>query len=159
FGRAQSFFDFFSQAAVGYLGFVPVADTGDGGWDLMGYTAQFGNGFSASISAEQRRTTQIIGQGINCGNGIVVVNGVAVACQGGFTGGGFFDAGLAANPNAGSINGGPGAAATNTGFGYGGWQAPDIVGNLRVDQAWGSATIAAAAHEVNAAYYLGNQNN
>ncbi len=37
--------------------------------------------------------------------------------------------------------------------GYGGFQAPDIVGNLRVDQAWGSAQVMAAAHQVNATYY------
>ena len=63
FGRAQSFFDFFSQAALGYLGFTPNSDTGDGGKEVFAYTAQFGNGFSGSISAESRRTTQIIGQG------------------------------------------------------------------------------------------------
>ena len=49
---AQSFFDFFSQAAVGYLGFTPELDTGDGGMEVLGYTAQFGNGFSATLSAE-----------------------------------------------------------------------------------------------------------
>jgi hypothetical protein len=139
FGRAQSFFDFFSQAAVGYLGFTPNSDTGDGGWDVVGYTAQFGNGFSATISAEDRRTTQIIGQGLNAGAAAVIGNGFL---------------GLSAAPNVGLINGGPGAGAVNTGLGYGGWQAPDVVGNLRVDQAWGSAQIGAAAHEVNAQYFV-----
>jgi hypothetical protein len=52
FGRAQSFFDFYSQAAVGYLGFAPNSDTGDGGWEVLGYTAQLGNGFSGSLSLE-----------------------------------------------------------------------------------------------------------
>jgi hypothetical protein len=160
FGRAQSFFDFFSQAAVGYLGFVPVADTGDGGWDVLGYTAQFGNGFSATLSAEARRTMQIIGQGISCGAGITTVPGVGTfPCFGGFTGTGFLDAGVSAGPNVGSINGGPAAANVNTGPGYGGWQVPDIVANLRVDQAWGSAAIAGALHEVNAAYYVNTPNN
>ena len=140
FGRAQSFFDFFSQAAVGYLGFTPNSDTGDGGWDVVGYTLQFGNGFSASISAEDRRTTQIIGGGITPGNPSLLVNGVFVP-------------GLSIAPNVGLINGGPGAAAINTGLGYGGWQAPDVVGNLRVDQAWGSAQIGGAAHLVNGQYY------
>jgi hypothetical protein len=37
----------------------------------------------------------------------------------------------------------------------GGNQAPDIVGNLRIDQAWGSAQIAAAAHQNRASYYAG----
>jgi porin-like protein len=138
FGRAQSFFDFFSQAAVGYLGFTPNSDTGDGGWDLVGYTAQFGNGFSASLSAEDRRTTQIIGQGINHGDAVTIA----------------VPTGVSAAPNVGLINGGPAAAAINTGLGYGGWQSPDIVANLRVDQAWGSAAIAGALHQVNSQYYL-----
>jgi hypothetical protein len=39
------------------------------------------------------------------------------------------------------------------GAGYGNWQAPDVVGTLRIDQAWGSAQVMAAGHEVNPAYY------
>ena len=42
---------------------------------------------------------------------------------------------------------------STTGAGYGGMQSPDIVGNIRLDQTWGSAQIMAAAHEVNASYY------
>jgi Porin subfamily len=110
FGRAQSFFDFYSQAAVGYLGFAPNSDTGDGGWEVLAYTAQFGNGFSGSLSLEARRTTQIVGQGT------------------------FSTPGSA---DSGSING---ASQFGTALGYGGWKAPDIVANLRVDQAWGSAS-------------------
>ncbi|MFZ0025264.1 MAG: hypothetical protein WAK72_03565, partial [Pseudolabrys sp.] len=105
------------------------------------YTLQLGNGFSASLSAEDRRTTQIIGQGITSGTAGTVVNGI-------------FFPGVSLAPNVGLINGGPGAAQINTGLGYGGWQAPDIVGNLRVDQAWGSAQIGGAAHLVNAQYYI-----
>ena len=60
FGRAQSFFDFYSNPATSYWGAVPGSDTGDGGWFVMGYTAQFGNGFSATIAAEAPRKTQII---------------------------------------------------------------------------------------------------
>jgi hypothetical protein len=47
------------------------------------------------------------------------------------------------------------AAPGSAGFpgAYGGFQAPDIVGNLRVDQAWGSAQIMGALHQVNANYY------
>jgi Porin subfamily len=127
FGRAQSFFDFYSQAAVGYIGFMPNSDTGDGGKEVMGYTAQFGNGFSASLAAEVRRNTQIIN-----------MNSVGVQAIAGTVSGGSFST----------------AGSTVTSFGaYGGWQAPDIVGNLRVDQAWGSAQIGAAAHMVNGTYY------
>ena len=56
FGQAQSFFDFYSVPATSYWGTFPASDTGDPGWKVLGYTAQFGNGFSATIAAEMRRT-------------------------------------------------------------------------------------------------------
>src|SRR4029078_7216241 len=85
FGRAQSFFDFYSQAALGYLGFTPNSDTGDGGKEVFAYTAQFGNGFSASISAESPRNTQFINIGAPNLDGFVGTTtnlnaGVAAAC-------------------------------------------------------------------------------
>ena len=61
FGLAQSFFDFYSGAATAYFGNFPQSDTGDGGWFVAAYTAQFGNGFSATLAAEMRRTSQIVG--------------------------------------------------------------------------------------------------
>ena len=59
-GRSMSFFDFYSIGAnqYGYVG--ASSDTGDGGWLVFAYTAQFGNGFSASLSAEEQRRTQIL---------------------------------------------------------------------------------------------------
>ena len=119
FGRAQSFFDFYSNPATSYWGAFPGSDTGDGGWLVMGYTAQFGNGFSATIAAEAPRKTQLVGTFAGSG--------------GSFTG---------------AFGGTNGAGA------YGGFQAPDVVGNIRVDQAWGSAQIMAAYHDVNPTYYL-----
>ena len=78
---------------------------------VLGYTAQFGNGLSATLAAEMRRMTQIVNQ----------------AAQS--------------------------ASRTRRPFTarrlYGGFQAPDIVANLRVDQAWGSAQIMGALHQVN----------
>ena len=44
-----------------------------------------------------------------------------------------------------------GANGTGTNA-YGGTHAPDIVGNIRVDQAWGLFQVSAAAHLVNASY-------
>src|ERR1700716_4370186 len=41
-----------------------------------------------------------------------------------------------------------------TGNAYGGVHAPDIVGNIRVDQAWGLFQISAAAHEVGGSYNI-----
>jgi hypothetical protein len=43
-------------------------------------------------------------------------------------------------------------AAGVTGHAYAGVHAPDIVGNIRVDQAWGLFQISAAAHEVSGSY-------
>ena len=116
FGRAQSFFDFYSNPATSYWGSFPGSDTGDGGWFVMGYTAQFGNGLSGSIAAEAPRKTQIdnLGNPVHC----------RVRCWRNRFG-----------------------AGTN-GTGYGGFQAPDVVANLRVDQAWGSAQIMGAIHDV-----------
>jgi hypothetical protein len=132
FGLAQSFFDFYSVPAISFNGDYPASDTGDPGWEVFAYTAQFGNGLSATISAEQRRAEQIVNTSY---------------------------VGLAAGGAGGSIMPGSFAATGSTvsGLGaYGGFNAPDIVGNLRVDQAWGSAQIMGALHEVNATYYGGS---
>ncbi len=83
-------------------------------WFVMAYTAQFGNGFSATIAAEAPRRTQIIEH----------------------TGG---------SARRRSVHSRVRTAASGADAGYGGFQAPDIVANLRVDQAWGSAQIMGAA--------------
>jgi len=124
-GLTQSFYDFYSAPAPMYrAGFFPIEDTGDGGWWVWAYTAQLGNGWSATVSAEQRRAMQII-------------SSAAVG-----------------SVNLGSLAAGNFAqAGTGTTSGYAGEQAPDIVGNIRLDQAWGGAQLMAAAHEVNPLYY------
>jgi hypothetical protein len=140
-GITQSFFDFYSGAATGYRAYLPNEDTGDSGWWVWAYTAQLGNGLSASISAEQRRTSQII----NVTSGTLIgltVGGTA------FTTGIATLFGAAAPSTNGTLTG-----IVNPTNGYGGVQSPDIVGNIRIDQTWGSAQIMAAAHEVNAEYY------
>jgi hypothetical protein len=128
FGVSQSFYDFYSFPATGYIPDF-YSDTGDPGWKVFAYTAQFGNGFSATVSAEMRRSTQIVDVG---------------------SGGTLASAATTGATAVSSITGG-GSMATLPG--YGGFQMPDIVGNLRVDQAWGSAQVMGAVHEVNAAYY------
>jgi hypothetical protein len=131
-GITQSFYDFFSPAAINYRAYFPTSDTGDAGWWVWAYTAQLGGGFSASISAEQRRMSQIIG----VFDGPPAGGAAPVFVNGGTLG------------NASLIPG-----TTTIGLGYGGLQAPDIVGNIRLDQTWGSAQIMGVAHEVNATYY------
>jgi hypothetical protein len=81
------------------------------------YTAQFGNGVSATIGLDDP----------------VVWDRTAV-----------YNLALPLN------------ATLNTSNAYAGVHAPEVVGNVRVDQAWGLFQISAAAHEVNASYNLLN---
>jgi hypothetical protein len=133
-GLTQSFFDFYSAPSVMLrAAMFTVEDTGDTGWWVWAYTSQLGNGLTATISAEQRRITQVIEQ----------TGAVAVA-----PGGPGIPAGAAgSNLGQGSL------FATTNGAGYGGWQAPDVVANLRLEQNWGSAQLMDAIHELNPLYY------
>jgi len=138
-GITQSFYDFYSSPAVSFRGYTYASDTGDPGWWVWGYTAQLGNGLTATLAAEQRRSTQIcdiVGTG---GPIPISFNGGATACQ--------FNADIL--PAAGSGS----ATASTAPLGYGGNIAPDVVANIRIDQTWGSAQIMGAAHNVNAPYY------
>jgi hypothetical protein len=130
FGISQSFFDFYSVPATALWGAYPASDTGDPGWLVAGYTAQFGNGVSATIAAEERRMTQNY-------NAQIAIAGPGV---GSTTPGAFPTTSVGATANAGA---------------YGGFNMPDIVANLRVDQSWGGAQIMGALHEVNSGYYSG----
>jgi Porin subfamily len=79
------------------------------------YTAQFGNGVSASVGLDDP----------------TVFNRTSL------------------------YNLSPALAITGTGTGtnaYGGWVAPDLVGNIRIDQAWGLFQLSGAVHTVNATY-------
>jgi porin-like protein len=121
-GTAQSFYDFYSSPASSYFG-PPASDTGDGGWKVFAYTAQYGNGFSATFSFEEPRNfgTAFPQSGVlntNLGNLVLGVNTSD-------------------------------ADRAKTRF-------PDIVQNWRVDQAWGSAQIMVAAHDVSGGYYAAN---
>jgi len=132
-GLSQSFYDFYAVPAMQFRGYTPASDTGDPGWVTAAYTAQLGGGFSATIAAEERRTEQVIDA-----SGLAGVNNGVIAP------GSFTTAGTAISGGAGLL---PGNGA------YGGFQAPDIVGNLRIDQAWGGAQIMGALHELNGTYY------
>ena len=61
FGVAQSFYDLYPTPALSYFGGMinPSSDTGDGGQTVTAYTAQFGNGMSATLSMEAPRTTTV----------------------------------------------------------------------------------------------------
>ena len=124
-GRSQSFFDLFTYGgAYSYHNVRVSGDTGASGQNLWAYTAQFGNGFSGTLSLEDPATRK--------GFGTVDVTGASFF---NFNGG-------AVNDNAFTIN--------NANFGF---RVPDVVANLRVDQAWGFAGISAALHDASGAYY------
>ena len=126
-GKTQSFFDLFTYGgAYSYHNVRTSGDTGAAGVTVWAYTAQFGNGFSGTLSAESlsghNRTPVIDNTTLNFFN----VNGVIVG-----------DSAFHAQ-----------VAAQN------GFRVPDIIANLRVDQAWGFAGISGALHEVGGAYWL-----
>ena len=149
-GLTQSFYDFYSAPAVAYrAAFMPSEYTADGGQWVAAYTAQLGNGLSATVSAENRRDTQIIGI-----NGPEIVGPTSVSVIGSSSGAVGTILATSALLGAGAIiNGATFGAANNAQLGYGGYQMPDIVGNLRVDQTWGSAQVMGALHYLNPLYY------
>ena len=126
FGQATSFYDFFSGPAISYWGgrYNPSEDTGDAGNFVAAYTAQFGNGLSATLSLEDpiaNRRGAIFEAASTTGAGAFATVSLA-----------------------------PGAAPGNN---YVGLRWPDVVGNIRLDQAWGSAQIMGAVHDTSATYY------
>ena len=95
----------------------------DTGVNNIQYTAQFGNGVSASIGLDDPVVwdrTSVYNLGAT-GAAITAVNGTGTS-----------------------------------GNAYAGAHAPEIVGNIRVDQAWGLFQISAAAHEVSGSYNILN---
>ena len=140
-GRSQSFFDLFTYGgAYSYHNVRVSGDTGASGQNLWAYTAQFGNGFSGSLSLEDP---------INHRSNAGVID---------VTSAGFFGFnGVVVSDNAFQNQTG-GVAGTTAIFGF---KVPDIVANLRVDQAWGFAGISAALHNSSGAYYntINNVNN
>jgi len=123
-GHAVSYYDFMNGADYGYVASVWAPSTGVNGTDLIAYTWQIGNGFSASIDLED-------GPG---GRGKTIFN--------------------ASNPNFLGVVGTPAGlgpfTVTNDALRS---DMPDIAANLRVDQAWGSAQIMGALANRSAGYY------
>jgi len=125
-GRSQSFFDLVTYGgAYSYHNVRVSGDTGASGQNLWAYTAQFGNGFSGTVSMEDPATRKLF-----------TLDTTAPL---------FFNQGAIVGDNAFNNQPGPGAL-----FGF---RVPDLIANLRVDQAWGFAGISVALHDVSGAYY------
>lgn len=123
FGKAVSQF---STPWTGYPGnntsFLLGGQDNVTGINQIAYTAQFGNGVSASISLEEN-------------------SGFTGSAFNSYTRAPLWDLGAGGLTLAGGTNN------------WGGTNAPDIVGQLRVDQAWGLFQLSVAAHQLRA----GNQ--
>jgi Porin subfamily len=132
-GHAVSYYDFMNGADYGYLPSVWSTGTGVNGTDLIAYTWQIGNGFSLSIDIEDSGNGQ---------NSPLLGNG-----QPG-TGRGKFVVNSSIPSSFGSV--GTGTSMTNDSLRE---MMPDLAGNVRVDQAWGSAQIMTALHNTSGGYY------
>jgi hypothetical protein len=120
-GTAQSFYDFYQSAESSFFG-RPASNTGRPRWKVFAYTAEYGNGFSATFSFEEPRSF-----------GAGPIAGVI-------------------DTNLGNLVLGFNTSDTDRAK----HRFPDIVQNWRVDQAWGSAQLMVAAHDVSGGYYAAN---
>ncbi|TCO12111.1 porin-like protein, partial [Camelimonas lactis] len=149
-GRATSFYDFY-QTDIELTNFSITSNASS--TNLLAYTAKFGNGFSATISMEDptfRRNPLFFGGVSGANPATAVVTSPFVGLNGGVP-----NAGLCLN---GTVVGCTFAApvwtfnANGERVGYAYVDAsqrlnvPDFVGNLRVDQGWGSAQLSVATH-------------
>ncbi len=127
-GFTQSFFDAYPVGKYSNETAILGSDTGGNGTTAFAYTAQFGNGLSATLSLEQNDVRR---------NTIINSDLSGFSATGDFGGPSF-------------AQGGTGAGASDA---YANSEFPDLVANVRVDQAWGNAQIMGALHEVRANYF------
>ncbi|WP_315838263.1 porin [Bradyrhizobium prioriisuperbiae] len=132
FGKAVSQFDPQWALAKPYIssGFLSGSNNSTGIAQLA-YTASFGGGLSATISLEDAqpyRSAGVVNTSLGGANALLGPFGASAANYG--TSGNNFQ-----------------------GNAQGGDHVPDIVGNLRLDQEWGTLHFGAAAHEVHGTYY------
>jgi hypothetical protein len=130
-GKIRSYFDINNFSVYSYSSNRVSGDTGSVGIFALAYTAEFGGGITASLSLED---------GGSGGNGNSVGSNGA---RGHLTQ---------------NLNGVAGVSSLAIGantatYDNKGWTVPDVVGALRIDQAWGYAQVAAALHDASAGYY------
>jgi hypothetical protein len=126
-GRSDTFFAFYNGAAYGLVPFGFDGSSGPSGLNVAAYTWQFGNGLSATFSVEDQHAHSAGVIDLNSANGLL-------------------GGSIANTPFGGNLFLG------NGGNDQQGMHIPDLVANLRVDQAWGSAQIMGALHNVGARY-------
>jgi hypothetical protein len=129
-GRAVSFFDVYSFSMHSFQTNIIGSDSGGTGINLFAYTADLGKGLSATLSAEDHTSRSK-----------PIINTIGTA--------GFFNL----NNNAG---GSPANLGTGTFTSQAGQTVPNLVADLRLDQAWGAVQGSVALARVSAAYYSTN---
>jgi Porin subfamily len=153
FGKTQSYFDTWAQAwsyANKYVG--GGANTSSYGRNLVAYTAALGNGVSWTIAAED--TTSRRGALWDAGT-----NGLAIGSFPGpntWNGVGYPTCGFGAvtsDQNIGNTAAPLSVSGTCATGDYAAQSVPDIVSSLVVDQAWGSARVSGALHQVRGNFY------
>jgi hypothetical protein len=115
------------------------------------YTWQFGNGVSGTIGVDDSSAlgynrTQIFNATLFGVTGAATINASSTASQGAA------NQANQANGNLG-LYGAPSSLVTVAGTAYAGNYAPDIVGNIKADQAWGMFQLSGAAHHVTPGYW------
>jgi hypothetical protein len=146
-GRTNSFFDFYNGAFSFYGDYL-----GGGSWTAFGrntaaYTFQFGNGVSATFSVEDSTERRSFAWDATAGVNkllIGVVPGPNISNPAAY--------GVCSVNTVTTDAGTPQVGGCPIGD-YGSQKMPDFVGNLRVDQFWGSAQVMAAVHQVDVGNY------
>jgi hypothetical protein len=168
FGKTESYFDFAAHAwGYGAFGSGGGSDTGGQGILVAAYTANLGNGVTLTIAEEDgflRRTALWDASSDGSAAGAFPSgNGLAIGAMPGPGSGGLTTsrdcganlvAGDNTNGNA-NTTGGLSIGSCQTGD-YAAQSLPDFVAALRVDQAWGSAQIMGAIHQVRGGFYGNN---
>jgi hypothetical protein len=123
FGKTASFYDFFNTSKYTYQTNFIYQDFAGVGVNTYGYTQLLGNGFGATIAVQDNT----------------------------FFAHPIVDVGIAGT--AGSLSNIVNQVPTNSAWQNAGFAVPDIVFNVRADQAWGGAQIAAILHDNRARYF------
>jgi hypothetical protein len=126
-GRAVSYFDTYSFSLHSFQTNVIGSDSGGTGINLIAYTTDLGNGWAATLSAEDHTSRSK-----------PIVNTIGTA--------GFFNL----NNNA---AGAPANLGTGTLTSQAGQTLPNLVGAIRLDQPWGLVQGSVALAKVSSAYY------
>src|SRR5262249_37706596 len=125
-GLAQSFFDFFSAPIVSYFA-TRTEDTGDGGWRVAAFTANFGNGITSTVSLEEPRRIGVVNTSFAGQITGAFAANTSINSQGTFN-----------NPFL--VGAAPGTDTVTI-------RNPDIVWNWRLDQTWGALMVGGAVHD------------